>query len=134
MTLNDRWGRHALIYTLVPYGNPDFLKAHIQPGGEGFDLLILADILFNHSEHSKLLSTVRECLKRATESVAVVFFTPYRPWLLVKDLHFFELARDSGFIVSKISEQVMDEVMFENDPGDELLRRTVFGYQLRWDL
>ncbi|EXJ54182.1 hypothetical protein A1O7_09519 [Cladophialophora yegresii CBS 114405] len=113
---------------------PDSLKSHINPGPEGFDLLILADILFNHSEHTKLLRTVRECLKRSSESVALVFFTPYRPWLLDKDLDFFELARKDGFVVKKLSEQIMDKVMFENDPGDELLRRTVFGYQMEWQL
>jgi hypothetical protein len=27
VTLNGRWDRHALIYTLVPWGNPDLLTA-----------------------------------------------------------------------------------------------------------
>jgi hypothetical protein len=27
VTLNDRWDRHALIYTLVPWGNPALLTA-----------------------------------------------------------------------------------------------------------
>lgn len=110
------------------------LKAHIRPSIGGFDLLILADILFNHSEHEKLLITLRDCLNKTAEAVALVFFTPYRPWLLEKDLHFFELARADGFLVSKILEQTMDKVMFENDPGDEVLRKTVFGYEVRWQL
>lgn len=54
----------------------------------GFDLLILADILFNHSEHEKLVTTVQAALRKHSQSVALVFFTPYRPWLLDKDLHF----------------------------------------------
>jgi len=62
----------------------------------------------------------------------LVFFTPYRPWLLEKDLAFFDLAKDSGFHVNKIFEKVMDKVLFEKDPGDELLRRTVYGYELKW--
>ncbi|MCJ1234998.1 nicotinamide n-methyltransferase [Varicellaria rhodocarpa] len=98
----------------------------------GFELLILADLLFNHSEHGKLLSTVSLTLRRNTSSRALVFFTPYRPWLLEKDLAFFELARQSSFVVEQVTEKVMDKVMFEKDRGDELLRRTVFGYQLRW--
>ncbi|KIW94883.1 uncharacterized protein Z519_04861 [Cladophialophora bantiana CBS 173.52] len=109
------------------------LKCHVLPDIDGFDLLILADVLFNHSEHAKLLTTLRNCLKRTSESVALVFFTPYRPWLLDKDLHFFELARADGFVVNKILEQTMDKVMFENDPGDETLRRTVFGYEVKWE-
>ena len=113
-----------------------------------FDVLILADLLFNHSEHGKLVQTVTKSLKK--DGTALVFFTPYRPWLLQKDLAFFDLARENGFIVDKVLEKVMDKVMFEEDPGvrlvllrsfrssltydlqDELLRRTVFGYEMRW--
>ncbi|OAL32706.1 hypothetical protein AYO20_07864 [Fonsecaea nubica] len=117
------------------WGAPvDPLKSLILPDVDGFDLLILADILFNHSEHAKLLATVRDCLKKTRESVALVFFTPYRPWLLDKDLQFFEMARVDGFVVNKILEQTMDKVMFENDPGDEALRKTVFGYEVKWNL
>lgn len=100
----------------------------------GFDLLILGDLLFNHSEHTKLLSTIRQTLKKSSKSQALVFFTPYRPWLLQKDLAFFDIAREEGFIVEKLFEHVMEDVMFEDDPGDETLRRTVFGYSVRWPL
>ncbi|TIA49918.1 hypothetical protein D6C77_09411 [Aureobasidium pullulans] len=97
---------------------------------EGFDVLILADLLFNHSEHGKLVQTVKNSLKK--DGTALVFFTPYRPWLLEKDLAFFDLAKENGLVVDKVLEKVMDKVMFEEDPGDELLRRTVFGYEVRW--
>lgn len=104
-----------------------------------FDVLILADLLFNHSEHVKLARTVRTALARTRAAKALVFFTPYRPWLLHKDLAFFDLARQGetddgygGLHVEKIMEQVLPDVMFEDDPGDERLRRTVFGYELTW--
>ena len=101
--------------------------------GPGFDLLILADLLFNHSEHRALLSTLKSTLRRAPSSRALVFFTPYRPWLLEKDLGFLELCgEDGGLVVRKVGEWVRDRVMFEEDPGDELLRRTVFGYEVLW--
>ena len=45
---------------------------------------------------------------------------------------FFEIARRNGFAVEKVMEEVMDEVMFAEDRGDELLRRTVYGYEVRW--
>ena len=45
---------------------------------------------------------------------------------------FFDVCRDKGLEVEKVVEEVMEKVMFENDRGDELLRRTVFGYQVRW--
>lgn len=99
----------------------------------GYDILILADLLFNHSEHSKLVQTVQQTLKRTNQARALVFFTPYRPWLLSKDLDFFRLATEGGFVVEKTFEKVVEKVMFEKDPGDEQLRRTVFGYELRWD-
>ncbi|KAF2214836.1 hypothetical protein CERZMDRAFT_110407 [Cercospora zeae-maydis SCOH1-5] len=110
------------------------LTCHLEPGrsNSGFDIVILADLLFNHSEHGKLLQSIRQTLKRSRDAQALVFFTPYRPWLLQKDLAFFDLARDDGFIVEKILEKQMDKVMFEEDPGDETLRRTVFGHRIRW--
>ena len=115
------------------WGGPDVkLRSHLPNSADGFDLLILADVLFNHSEHQKLVGSVHNTLRRASDARALVFFTPYRPWLLKKDLAFFDLAEASGFVVEKIVERIMDKVMFESDPGDEVLRRTVFGYQLRW--
>ena len=86
----------------------------------GFDMLILADLLFNHSEHSKLLLSVQRTLKRNISAQALVFFTPYRPWLLQKDLAFFDVARQGGFVVEKILEKLMDKVMFDEDPGVSL--------------
>jgi len=83
----------------------------------GFDTLILADLLFNHSEHQKLVKTILDTLKHSADSCALVFFTPYRPWLLQKDLSFFEKAEEGGLSVEKIFEKVMDKVIFENDPG-----------------
>lgn len=92
-----------------------------KPEGHGserqFDVLILADLLFNHSEHAKLLISVQKTLARTSEARALVFFTPYRPWLLENDLKFFEIAKEGGFAVEKIFEKVMDKVMFEEDRG-----------------
>lgn len=104
----------------------------------------MADLLFNHSEHAKLVRTVRQTLARTKEARALVFFTPYRPWLLEKDLAFFDLAtkhhldlgvgsdRDYVLRSTKLFEELLPKAMFEHDPGDETLRRTVFGYELYW--
>ena len=86
--------------------------------------MILADLLFNHSEHAKLLKTVELTLRRDPNARALVFFTPYRPWLLQKDLAFFDLAREGGFRVEKIFEKIMDKVMFDEDPGVRSAFRT----------
>ena len=122
--------------SVVPQGflwgsSPDELLAMTE-AAQGFDLLILADLLFNHSEHQKLLSTVRSTLRKSADAQALVFFTPYRPWLYEKDMAFFDLAQKGGFSVHKIMEKTLEKVMFENDPGDEVLRRTVYGYSLHW--
>ena len=106
------------------------LTSHLIHPSDGFDIIILADIIFNHSEHEKLIATLNVTMKQAPDAHALVFFTPYRPWLFGKDLNFFALAEKSGFQTTQIFEKVLDDVMFENDPGDELLRRTVFGYDL----
>lgn len=100
----------------------------------GFDILILADLLFNHSEHAKLVSSILQSLRKSKTSKALVFFTPHRPWLLKKDMVFFDIAREAGFVAKKILEKVMDSVMFAEDRGDELLRRTVFGFVLSWQM
>ncbi|POS82552.1 hypothetical protein EPUL_005155 [Erysiphe pulchra] len=100
----------------------------------GFDVLVLADLLFNHSEHEKLLATVQSTLKKQEDAEALVFFTPYRPWLLEKDLMFFDKVRASGMRVEKILEEKMEKVMFEKDRGDEELRKTIFGYSVKWEL
>ncbi|EOA90415.1 uncharacterized protein SETTUDRAFT_175461 [Exserohilum turcica Et28A] len=109
------------------------LTKHLD-GDNGFDVLILADLLFNHSEHTKLIKTVELMMKKSPASRTYVFFSPYRPWLYEKDMAFFDLARDAEFTVTKMFEKVMDKVMFEEDPGDELLRRTVFAYEMTWGL
>lgn len=98
--------------------NVDKLVAYLPDENKnGFDLLILADLLFNHSEHAKLVKTVLDTLKKSVNAKALVFFTPYRPWLLKKDLAFFPLAESHGLKVEKLFEKVLDKVLFENDPG-----------------
>ncbi|KAH7330316.1 hypothetical protein BKA65DRAFT_56871 [Rhexocercosporidium sp. MPI-PUGE-AT-0058] len=111
------------------------LLAHLpESEKKGFDVLILADLLFNHSEHGKLVATIENTLLKSEDAKALVFFTPYRPWLYEKDMAFFDLVRERGFVVEKVLEEKMEKVMFVEDRGDEELRRTVFGYVVRWKL
>ncbi|KAJ5220158.1 nicotinamide N-methyltransferase [Penicillium chermesinum] len=99
---------------------------------DGFDLLIMADVVYSWREHGNLVKTMQETLKKDPSAVALVIFTPYEPWLLPQTERFFPLAEHGGFTVTKIFEQLVGKVLFEDDPGDEKLRRTVFGYELRW--
>lgn len=100
--------------------------------GEKFDVLVLADLLFRHSEHGRLLRSIEMAMKREPGSRAYVVFTSYRPWLQHKDLNFFVLARERGFVVDKFLERKMERPLFEEDPGDEEVRRTVTGWTLAW--
>ena len=96
------------------------LLAHVRHGTDremGFDTLILADLLFNHHCHPQLILTIQRTLARSASARALVFFSPYRPWLLNADLNFFTLAEDAGFTVEKIGGELTDKVMFRDDPG-----------------
>ncbi|KAK4178682.1 putative nicotinamide N-methyltransferase [Triangularia setosa] len=116
--------------------DPSTLLRHLPPPSPtptpGFDVLILADLLFRHSEHGNMIKTIRETLKRTKEAKAYVVFCSYRPWLREKDLKFFELARDQGFNVEQILEKKMDKKLFEEDPGDEDILKTVTGWVVSW--
>ncbi|EGC47793.1 nicotinamide N-methyltransferase Nnt1 [Histoplasma capsulatum var. duboisii H88] len=120
--------------------DPEVVLRHLPPedagrgadGRRGFDLLILADVIYNHPQHGQLITSVKQTLKRTRDAVAFVVFTPYQPWLFEKIVAFFPRAEESGFVVTKLFERLVERVMFEEDPGDETLRRTVFGYELRW--
>lgn len=96
---------------------PDDVLKHISCSSLGFDVLILADVIYNHPQHRNLISSIKMMLKRSPEAIAFVVFTPYQPWLLEKIVAFFPLAESSGFTVTKLFENTMDKVMFEEDPG-----------------
>ncbi|KFH46333.1 putative nicotinamide N-methyltransferase-like protein [Hapsidospora chrysogenum ATCC 11550] len=97
-----------------------------------FDVLILADLLFRHKEHPDLIKTIRETLAVSRTSVAYVFFTSYRPWKRDLDMGFFDVAREAGFEVEQVEERRLDKPLFENDPGDLDVQKTVKGFEVRW--
>ncbi|PTB56040.1 hypothetical protein M431DRAFT_114615 [Trichoderma harzianum CBS 226.95] len=93
-----------------------------------FDVLILADLLFRHSEHGALVKTIRETMKVSRDSAAYVFFTSYRPWKKDLDMGFFDVAREAGFEVEQVLEKKLEKPLFENDPGDLDVQKTVKGF------
>lgn len=99
-----------------PYLWGNVLPESLAPA-DGFDLVILSDLLFNHSEHAKLLRTVVQTLRHARDARALIFFTPHRPWLLEKDLAFLTLLDEAGLSVDKVAEEVLENPMFEEDKG-----------------
>lgn len=101
-------------------------------GSARFDLLILADVIYNYQQHDNLIKSVQMTLKRSPDASVLVASTPYQPWLWDKIIAFLPLAEEKGFVVNKLFETVVDELMFHDDPGDEKTRRTVHGYELKW--
>ena len=100
------------------WGSPvEPLFSRLSPGAAGFDLLIMADVIYNHPEHDNLIKTMQQTLKKSPDAVALVVFTPYQPWLLPKVANFFPLAEQNGFQVTKVFEKIVDKVLFEKDPG-----------------
>lgn len=100
------------------WGSPtDTIISYLPTGATGFDVLIMADVVYSHREHGNLIKTLHQTLKKSPAAMALVVFTPYQPWLLPKTEKFFPLAEQSGFRVTKIFEKTMETVLFENDPG-----------------
>lgn len=101
------------------------------PGQKGrkFDFVILSDVVFNHTEHEKLLKTCKDTLAPAGQ--VLVVFTPHRPKLLEKDLAFFPLAEERGFVCEKLFEKQL-RPMFEEDEETVPIRSRVYGFILHW--
>lgn len=92
-----------------------------------FDLIILSDLVFNHTEHGKLLGNCRAALKRS--GLALVVFSPHRPWLLDMDLEFFQECEKYEFKAEKIDQENWTP-MFEEDDETVEIRSRVYCYHL----
>jgi len=110
---------------------PEPILNCLEPSGERkFDLIILADLLFNHSEHTKLLETCDACL--SDNGVIWVTYGHHVPQKAHKDMKFFELAvaEPFNFISEKIDEQQWRDIIEEHDGLDQA-RGVVYTYHLR---
>lgn len=95
-----------------------------------FDLIILSDLVFNHTEHHKLLKTCQDVLE--PNGKCLVVFSPHRPWLLDNDLEFFETAKEYGFKTDKI-DLVQWKPMFEEDEETAEIRARVYSFFLTFN-
>ncbi|GBC17145.2 hypothetical protein RIR_jg33014.t1 [Rhizophagus irregularis DAOM 181602=DAOM 197198] len=86
-----------------------------------YDLIILSDLIFNHSQHKALLKTCKECLDPINGQI-LVFFTHNLPDLAHKDMEFFEEAKNLQWKVEKIFKEIMSP-MFKEDHGCETIAR-----------
>lgn len=99
--------------------------------GTGYDILILSDLIFNHSQHAALLDSSESLIKRHTGR-AYVFHSHHLPQFHLRDLGFFTLARERGWRIRRVVKEHRG-VMFARDQGDEEMRGTVWGWEMRWE-
>ncbi|CDR43230.1 CYFA0S11e02014g1_1 [Cyberlindnera fabianii] len=96
-----------------------------------FDLIILSDLVFNHSEHHKLLKTCQDLLEK--DGKCLVVFSPHRPWLLNDDLGFFETAKEYGFKTDKIDLVTWKPMFPDEDPSTADVRSRVYSFFLTFE-
>ncbi|KAF5350050.1 hypothetical protein D9756_009196 [Leucocoprinus leucothites] len=101
----------------------------LPPGSAGFDIIILSDLIFNHSQHDALLDTCERSISSHPSACILVFYTHHRPHLAHRDMEFFEKARSRGWSTDEIVRETFPP-MFPEDPGDESVRSTVHGWKL----
>ncbi|KAF8262016.1 putative methyltransferase-domain-containing protein [Lactarius quietus] len=95
--------------------------------GAKFDLILLSDLVFNHSEHRGLLWTCEHAV--APRGCVLVFFTHHKPHLADRDLVFLDIARETGWTCDKVLTERFTP-MFPDDMGEEEVRSTVHGWKL----
>lgn len=116
------------------WGAPvDKLLSAASPEGDKYDLIILSDLIFNHSQvrsafpayllsityvdllqHDALLRTCSLTIRHPSTTGGVdppcllVFYSHHRPHLASRDLEFFAKAREAGWVCEKILEERFD--------------------------
>ena len=94
-----------------------------------YDLILMADLIFNHKEHDHLLESCTLLL--SPKGKILVTFSHHVVKWADRDMKFFDKAVEWGFTVEKLKSEVWD-CMFPDDQGDELVRKTVHFYELQY--
>jgi len=100
-----------------------------------FNLIILSDLIFNHSQHDALLKTCELVISAKTSQTStldpcvLVFYTHHRPHLAHRDMEFFTKAKERGWTCTEMFTKTFPP-MFPDDPGEESIRSTVHGWKL----
>ncbi|KIY70044.1 hypothetical protein CYLTODRAFT_442264 [Cylindrobasidium torrendii FP15055 ss-10] len=118
---------HAVVKGYI-WGRPvESLLSELH-AGEKFNLIILSDLIFNHSQHDALLSSCEQAISLKNACV-LVFYTHHRPHLAHKDMEFFSKAQERGWTCEEVVTRKFPP-MFPEDPGAEEVRGTVHGWKL----
>jgi len=94
-----------------------------------YDLLLMGDLLANHSALPDLAKSASQLMKR--NGMGIVAFGHHRPWLADRDLMIFEHLKKLGISSTKIDE-FSAEPMFVEDPGSLEVRKTIHVYRIVW--
>jgi len=121
------WGNDSSPLTeILPVNS---LKDNDPTSGK-FDIILLADLIFNRSEHRRLLKTVKDVL-RPVSGVAWVTFSHHDPQKRELDLNFFTLARDEfNFFVEKVDDEQRESYPFVENDGMDNARGWVYIYKM----
>ena len=95
-----------------------------------FDLILMADLIFNHSQHENILKTCQQVLNKSG-MILKTFSHNVVNWA-DRDMKFFDLAAEYGFRHELIYDERWDP-MFPDDPGDVEVRSTVHCYILKFE-
>ncbi|TFK35131.1 nicotinamide N-methyltransferase [Crucibulum laeve] len=109
----------------------DSIPFNVDSESQQFDLIILSDLIFNHSQHKAMLQSCQLALS-ATSNVppsVLVFYSHHRPHLAHRDMEFFEKARTLGWTCEEILTETFPP-MFPEDSGEESIRSTVHGWRM----
>ncbi|KAI5449142.1 Protein N-terminal and lysine N-methyltransferase efm7 [Naganishia albida] len=101
---------------------------HPERLGAGYDILVLSDLIFNHSQHAALLVTCQALITPETGK-AYVFHSHHLPQYYLRDLGFFTIAAERGWRIRRVVKEARG-VMFEADQGDVRKRGTVWGWEM----
>ncbi|KAG1824616.1 putative methyltransferase-domain-containing protein [Suillus subaureus] len=120
------------------WGHPvdNIMRALPKDASTGYHLIILSDLIFNHSQHDALLKSCDMCLtsRSASDDASIVpcvlvFYSHHRPHLADRDLEFFRKAQGAGWVCEEIVTHKYPP-MFPEDPGEEKVRATVHGWRM----
>lgn len=139
LAVGHTWGHDVAPLLAASVADEDKGKDGARDDGR-YDLVILSDLMFNHSQHDALIKTLDATLSLAKGEptadgaapqtpCALVFLTHHRPRLADADMAFFpRLAASGAWGYERVVEEWTGP-MFDNDPGDERVRGTVHGFR-----
>lgn len=105
----------------------------VQNDNQQYDIIIMCDVIFNHSEHGKLIQSIKDCLK--PDGLVWCVFSHYRPWYMDRDLALLGRVRDElGMRVDFVESVKYDELIIEDKRGDPEIMKTVFAYRFTYPI